>query len=363
MEEIYYHGIDIGSAYIKFITLSLDKEHKKTKIIAKNSYPSLGVSNGYISNLELFNKSFSSALNKFQKETKQKISEAVFSIDSYGTNSKKIKINHQVLNQAEISDVDITEIERKINLLAKKNIQGKIIYSSLVKYKINNYEYYSNIEGLAAKKIEAEYIFVYLPENHILNLEKIAAKNDISILNFSNGNIEAAKNNLEKEDLNLGVLNIEIGADKTIFSIWENGNLNYLESLNYGSNDISKKISFDKKISFNEAEKLKRNNDQSIQKIIEEESQNLAKKIKDEILEQEKILPAGAVIYGGGAKNDILKVNFREILSMPIKKYSKNISDSNTDYQNIYSSLISFIKNEEKEKIFDFSKILRFFKK
>lgn len=354
MNEVVYKGIDIGSKNIKIMFLSYNKETNKTKIIYKNSFPSQGVDNGYISNLELFNQSLNDALKKNKKETGRDIKDAVFTIDSFGLKSKSININHSVLNQNTISNVDIDEIERKINIIARKNISGEILDLRLVKYKINNYEYFSSIEGLGGKKVEAEYIAIHLPSNHFSNLEKAATSNDVSIININSGNIVSGEINLDTEDKKLGVLNIDMGADKTSFSIWEDNKLIFLDSINYGSDDITKNISLEYKISFSEAENLKKNfkEDKKIEKIIKNSVKDIAKKIKEYLKELDKeLLPSGAVIYGGGAKNELVIKTFKEILNLPVKKYSKNILDSSTDYHSLYAALVSEFLNDKKDSL------------
>lgn len=351
-----YTGIDIGSKNLKIMSIEFDPETNKTKILHKNSYLSRGVSDGYISNPDLFHQSFSEALKKYKKETEIKIDEAIFTIDSFGLKSKTLKINHNTVNQSNITEVDINEIERKINLFAEKNIQGKILDSKLIKYKINNYDYFSDIEGLQSKKVEAEYIFIYLPNNHLTTLEKILMKNDISMIDLLSGNIISSEINLEKDDKNLGVLNIDIGADTTSLSIWENNKLIFLDSISYGSDDITKKISLENKVPFSEAESLKKNSqtNKKIEKIIKTSFKDLAKKIKTILidLKKDQLLPAGAIIYGGGAKSEITREVLKNELSIPIKKYLRNISDSSTDYHNIYAGLISHILNEKDRSFF-----------
>jgi cell division protein FtsA len=219
MNESIYTAIDIGSKNIKIISIFYDQELNKTKILHKNSYTTRGITDGYISNPELFHQSFSEALLKYKKETGITVKEAVFTISSSALKAKTLKINHQTVNQSTITDVDVNEIKRKINLFAEKNIPGKILDSKLINYKINNYKYFSEIEGMESKKIEAEYIFIFLPQNHLSTLEKILLKNDISILNIFSANVVSAEINIEKEDRDLGVLNIDMGADITSFSI------------------------------------------------------------------------------------------------------------------------------------------------
>lgn len=365
MDRTIYTGIDIGSKNLKIMSIEFIPESNKTRILHKESYLSNGVTDGYISNPDLFNQSLADALKKYKRDTKIKIDEVIVSIDSLDLKSKILKITHDIANQSKITDLDTNEIERKIFLHAEKNIQGEILDSRLIKYKINNFDYYSDIEGLSAKKISAEYIFTYLPSNHLITLEKVLTKNDISIVDLFSGNSISSEMNLEKNDKDLGVISIDIGADITSISIWENSKLIFLNSINYGSDDITKKISLENKISFSEAESLKKNpKNKKIEKIIKDSFKELSQKIKIILidLEKDELLPAGAILYGGGAKSQFAKEVLRNHLSIPVKKYPKNISDSSTDYHNIYGAIIYNILNNKNENLFKIPSFLNGFK-
>ncbi|EFK95316.1 Cell division protein ftsA [sediment metagenome] len=219
MNNSIYTGIDIGSKNLKFMSISYNLENDTTKILYKKSYSSKGITDGYISNPDLFNQIFLSAIKNYKKETGISIDDVILTIDSCGLKSQTLKITHNVVNQSYITEVDIDEIKRKINIIAHREIKGEIIESKLIKYTINDYEYFSDTEGLQSKKIEAEFIFIFLPKNHISILEKILIKNDISLLDLKSGNLVSAEINLEKEDKNLGIINIDIGSDKTSLSV------------------------------------------------------------------------------------------------------------------------------------------------
>jgi cell division ATPase FtsA len=138
-----------------------------------------------------------------------------------------------------------------------------------------------------------------------------------------------------------------------------------LDNFKIGNNDIIKKISLEKKIAFNEAELLlksnKNNFDKKIQKIIFDYSNRISEKIKNSLedLKIEELLPSGIVLYGGGSKNEELKEGIKNLLSLPIANYTKNISDQNTDYYNNYAVIINNIKKEKKSGNFNLIKFIK----
>ncbi len=356
-----YTALDIGSKNLKFLSLAYDTENKSTKIIYKKAYPTQGVKQGYISNPELFDKALTEAIIRFKKETGSSIKEIILSLNSTGLISETIKINHQTVNQENISEVDLMEIERKILKHAEKHIEGEIILHKPIKFSLKDYDYYSDVEGLDAKKFSAEYIFVHLPKNHLNILEKIFEKRDIFIKTpIFSGNLASAEINAEKEDKNLGFLNIDLGSELTTISVWENNRIIFLENLKLGGKNITKKIAQEEKISFEDAEILKKENkNKKIKKIIQKELKILAQKIK-KILEERDLyglLPAGIIVYGGGSKFEELEEIFRNELEMPVKRYSKDISDADTDFYNPYGIIYKTILGEQKKNKFNFSKI------
>ena len=113
MNEIIYHSLDIGTKNLKFLSISYDPEKRSSKIIHKNSYPSQGISYGYISNPDLFHQSLKSALAKYKKETKLPIEKISLSISSLGLKTKNIKKIQQTIDQVQITEEDLEEAKRK----------------------------------------------------------------------------------------------------------------------------------------------------------------------------------------------------------------------------------------------------------
>jgi len=108
---------------------------------------------------------------------------------------------------------------------------------------------------------------------------------------ISSANIRAFKNHLidkkeeEKEDSNIDII-ISIGASSTILSLVEKGNLKFTRNILVGGNDITKAIAKSLNISFDEAEKLKRETEIAVGSEAEEKKKNESEKIIIKILNQ-----------------------------------------------------------------------------
>ena len=108
---------------------------------------------------------------------------------------------------------------------------------------------------------------------------------------ISSANIRVFENHLtdKKEEEQEGTIIdiiISIGASSTILSLVEKGNLKFTRNILIGGNDITKAINKSLNISFNEAEKLKRETKIVLGPKAEEEKNNESGKIIVEILNQ-----------------------------------------------------------------------------
>lgn len=360
-----YFSLDLGSQNIKIILLSHSEKDNSFKILAKNSYPSSGISFGYITNQEELVNSLKKAVLKFEKEHQIKIESAFFSLDGHGIKSQKIFVNYQVASGS-ISEYDMEKIEEKSRSLFKKSNQDFVIEEKIIKYIVDGFEHFSSPLNLNAKKVTAEYLFITKPKNNFTLLENSISKTGIFPISFSSAMLSSAQSSLSELDRKLGSALVDIGAQKTSILIYENNYPLYYNTIKYGSENITKKISLSEQIDFTKADRLKKGQafPKKIDKIISSELQILAKKILNEVkkAERENILPGGVTLIGGGSKIFNIEKIFKKELSLPVKKSPKNITDFLTDYHIAYGVAVSGIKDEHRNNTFhlpNFKKILK----
>ena len=138
-----YISIDIGTKNIKIILVSKLEQKYTFKVLSKKSYPSFGMSFGYINNSNLFLESFRKAVAHFERENRIKIDEAFFSLNGFGIHGETKIIQHQTADGV-ITDFDIESIEKKaIEDLQKKN-EDEIIKKVNIKTTIDSFEHFSN---------------------------------------------------------------------------------------------------------------------------------------------------------------------------------------------------------------------------
>ena len=347
-------SIDIGTKNIKIILVSKSENKNSFKILSKKSYPSAGVSFGYINNSSLFSEALKKAVRLFERETDFKIEEAFFSINGYGVKGENKKISTQTEGGI-ITDFEQEETLKKAIYDLKKTNKDDIIEKINIKTIIDDFEHFSDSTGLHAKKFEQEFMFITQKVNSNIILEESLSNIDIEILGQFPALISSAEFSLSDLDKKLGCMLLDIGDETTSFVIYDNNKPVYYNVLKGGSKKITESVSLSEKISFEKAEHLKTGKiiGKKIENIFDQELEILSKKILDEIKKsgKETILPGGITIVGGGAKLLGIEKSLREKITMPVKKSSVSISDSDSDYHSAYGNVLLGTRTTQKQKI------------
>ena len=345
-----YTAIDIGSENIKILSMRQSAKDGSFSVLAKSAYPTDGLKYGYITKPADFSLSLKKALVKFSKEHRTVLDEAFFSLSGFGLRSEKISVEQQAASGT-ISEFDIEKVHKKASSLLRKKTSDKVIEKKVIKYIIDGFEHFENPVGLNAKKFTTEFLFITYPENNLTVLEESIAKSGISAISFTPAGLCSAAGTVSDLDKKLGCALVDIGAETTSVIIYENNLPVHYHILKNGSKSITEAISISEKTDFAKSEKIKKTkiNPRKIDKIIRQNLEKIAEKVNAEIKSAGKsgILPGGVTVVGGGAKLSNIEEIFKDQISLPIKKSTKNISDSKTDYHICYGNIILGMAEEK----------------
>lgn len=352
MEE--YISIDIGTKNIKILLVIKSEINNSCKILSKKSYPSFGVSFGYINNSSLFLDSFKKAIGNFEKENRIKIEEAFFSLNGFGITGENKTINHQTADGV-ITEFDLENVKQKsFSELRKKNTD-EIIEKINIKTTIDSFEHFSSPLELQAKKFETEFLFITQPKNIVTIFEEVVSALDIENLGSFPSLISSGEFSLSELDKKLGCALVDLGEDTISIIIYDNNKPVYYNVLKGGSKKITEKISILEKVDFKKAEIIKENKiiSKKVENIFIEEMENISKIILREIKlsGRENILPGGITIVGGGFKLSNLEKMLKEKLVMPVKKPVSFLHDIDTDYHSAYGNILLGIKSQKQKPV------------
>jgi len=318
-------GIDVGSATTRVVVGEFLKGEKNPRIIGVGESPSLGVRHGYITDPDSTTRSVKNAVSLAEKSSVIKIKRAFVSLNGLSLKSENSS-GGAVISKAngEVTNLDINkalqDCEDNLNLNNKKVIQ---VYP--ISFKLDGKDVLGRLDGMQGTKLETKALFVTYSVQHLEDLLGVIAKAGVETTDVIAAPITLANIVLSEKQKIVGVGLVDIGAETTSLSVFENGNLISIHTFSIGSSDVTNDIALGFKIPLFQAEELKLGNSteefskKKLDEVIEarlcdifESIENNLKKIK-----RSELLPAGLVFVGGGANIRGLEELSKSVLKLP----------------------------------------------
>lgn len=269
MTNKFYSIVDFGSSKIRFSVFNskLDEEYSQSVLLTDN-----------------YNENFEN-IKKFIKNGERKISnhieEIILLLDSSNIFSIDITLKKKSdpkINLKKIYDLILMELDQLINL---NYINFKIIHRIISKCKIDGIEYNeipSNIKNV--NNVIIDFKLICLPKKLIDNLIKEFNKNNLKIINIFCTSYVKAVNYMRKvvEDK---ISFLEIGYSRSTLIVYEKNTIKLIQSIPIGGNHVTNDISKVFKISFDEAEKIKKLFNKSETEFSYKDNNNYSTSIRD----------------------------------------------------------------------------------
>jgi len=321
-------GLDIGTSKIKVLVAGENKEGK-LELISRFEENSEGIRRGIIINAEKISNFLINLFQKISEETGQKINSVYINLGGshlFATPSRGLVSVSRA--DGKISDEDtqrVVQAARAINLSSNKEIFDAIVKEFIIDGERGIKEPLS-LQGV---RLETEILALGGFSPYLKNTKEAVLDADLEILDMIPSPIAAARAVLSEKQKELGVLLLDIGAGTTGISVFEEGNLLHLAVLPIGSANITNDIAIGLKTDVEMAEKIKiefgsaifkgKNVRQRIDigeeeplifyqkflnKIIQDRISEIFEEVNKELkkIGKEKLLPAGIVLTGGGAR-------------------------------------------------------------
>lgn len=329
MKQTYSAGIDIGSNMTRVVvTETASPNGGHPRIIALGTAESKGIRHGYIVHKEDAAQSLLQALSDAQRELGTKIKTASITISGTGIESM-YATGTAIASRADgiISKLDVDKaIQDAENQIELKN--KSILHAFPVIFKIDGKELPTRPDGIQGVKLEVKVLFVTCFKQHLEDVLAVVASTGIRVTNFTANPITAHKLLLTDVQRNFGCILIDIGAETVSVSVYENSAITILHVFNLGSLDITKDIALGLRITPEEAEGVKVGtlsfqavSKRKIDEIIEARLSDIFELV-DRYLKKigrSGLLPAGAVIIGGGSLHPLVEHTAKTILKIPVR--------------------------------------------
>lgn len=322
-------GLDIGTSSIKVLVVRQEPKEERLESILKIEENSDGVRRGTVISVEKISNILRDLFSKISQDLNQKISSVYVNLGGshlFSTSSQGLVSVSRADRKISQQDIQrVLQAARAINLSSNKEI-FEVLPREFI---IDGEKGIKEPLGLEGVRLEVDVLALGGFSPYLENVKQAVLNSDLEILDMIPSPIAAARASLTEKQKELGVALLDIGAGITNLVVFEEGNLIYLAVLPMGSSNITSDIAIGFKTDIDLAERIKieygscifkgKNVKQRIDigedkplvfsqkfltKIISDRVSEIFEQVNEQLkgISREKLLPAGIVLVGGGAK-------------------------------------------------------------
>lgn len=343
-------GLDLGSSRIRLAMGQVSHQHDRgfsLSIIGAVEVPSSGISKGVVSALEDAVASVSAGLERAEQQVGIPLDEAVVGIS--GTHITVMDAKGVIGVSKPDGDIREEDIERVLESAksAANPANFEILHVLPHGFTIDGQSGIKDPLGMHGIRMEADAHLVLGLAGNVRNMTKCVFRTGLDIASLVFGPLAAAESVTNTRERELGVCVVNIGASTTSIVVFEEGELLHASVLPIGSDHITSDIAIGLRTSLDAAEQLKVQHGSAIpgdyvkrdqvdlssfgtenpeevslllvSEIIEARVEEIFEKIEEELhrIDRSGMLPAGAILTGGGARLRGMVDVAKRILRLP----------------------------------------------
>ena len=251
-------AFDLGSFSIKGAVGRIINENQ-IEILSIRSIRTDSIDNGDIVDKEALLRSLEYLIEKMEKDAKISIDDDAW-VSVSGKNIKSINSSTRIRsNDNSEFEVDETTKQKLLTQCADIQVSSDryVLHNLKRGFFIDGSSLIRNPLRMIGKSIDAKSHVIHIKNFNLLQIDH-CFRNDLSIdVNPVFDGLAAALANLSKDDQDLGVIFIDVGADKTNMLIYKNNYLTHSKVIPLGSKSVTKDIAAYLQTSIKQAEIIK----------------------------------------------------------------------------------------------------------
>jgi cell division protein FtsA len=344
MKDHLITGIDIGTYHVKVAIARLPRsgsERTAPEIIGTGYAESRGLKSGYILSAADVARSVKSALLQAEKAAGVTVKRAHVAIGSIGL--EELYARGEIIPSRADSEITDSDVE-KVGLDSEERVADRIpnraiLHSIPLRYTVDGSEVLGRPQGMRGTKLEVDMLFITTYEQHIADLVSAIESIGVYVEDVIASPLAASFVMLTKAQKRAGCILINIGAETTSTVVFEDATPISLKIFPMGSADLTNDIALGLKIPLEEAEKIKRGGMTAV---------SFSKKHLDELIDQrcttlftmvdahlkkikrDGLLPAGAILTGGGSSVMRITDVAKRVLSLPARTATLEVGAKQT---------------------------------
>jgi cell division protein FtsA len=365
-------GLDIGTSKICAIIGEVNRNNR-LDIVGIGVSPSAGIKKGVIVDIDSTVDSITQAVKKAEQMANVNLG-SVF-INYTGGNINLLKNRGIVAVTGENKEITHQDIERVIQAARVVAVPSdkEIIDIMPIEFIVDGYNGIKDPMGMVGTRLEVDAYIIMGSTTSVQNLIKSVQRSGLMVEGIILGPLAASQIILSRDEKELGVALLDIGGGTSDISIFSGGNLIFTATLPIGGEHITNDIAIGLRIPISLAEGIKKSygcalishgdpgveieikrigdqqaskiTQQDLAEIIEPRVQEIFVLIKRELSRTGniKLLPAGAVITGGGVYSlKGAQELASQILDMPVRMGNPEYLGANEPMFSVAVGIIEF---------------------
>jgi cell division protein FtsA len=338
-------GVDVGTTMIRVVVSTLSPEQEKPSVLGVGAVPSSGIQKGVVTDVEETIQSVSRALDAAERMAGVPVDRATVSIGGAHITSQNSR-GVIAVSRAD-SEISADDITRAVNAAQAISIPSnrEILHVIPQHFIVDGQGGITDPLGMTGVRLEVDAHIIEGSAPFIKNLTKCVYQAGVTIDDLVFAPLAAAKSVLSKRQRELGVVLVDLGGGTTSIAVFEENRFLHTAVLPVGALHLTNDIAIGLRSSIDVAEKvkiefgsavpdeIKKSQEINLKNVDpQEEETAVSRRHIAEIIEarlsevfslvnrhlkavdRSGLLPAGAVLTGGGAKmHGVVELAKREL--------------------------------------------------
>ncbi|MEN3972014.1 cell division protein FtsA [Sphingomicrobium sp. XHP0235] len=247
-------ALDIGSSKIATLIARAD-EDGKLEIVASGQRESRGVKRGYIVDMAQAETAVRETVDLAERTGGIAIEDVTAGFSAGGLRSDVAQVETE-LGGLEVEEADVSSLLETGREALDRDGQV-VLHAQPALYTLDGVTGVSNPRGLHAEKLGVSIHVIAADQAPFKNMDYVIRSAHLGVGAIVAGPMAAARACLSKDERELGVALVELGADVTSVSLWIGGMLAGLRTIPIGARDISEDIAMAFGVTRRDAERMK----------------------------------------------------------------------------------------------------------
>ena len=308
-------GIDVGSYHVKVVIAAApDDPRQSARILGTGYAESRGLKNGYVVSIDEASRSIGAAVAQASRAARMPVKRAFVGLGGMGLDEAFAR--GEVVVERGDSEITERDLPRAIaaserGLSPQTTLNRKIIHTIPLRYTVDGMSVMGESPlGMKGMRLSVETLFITCMERHVRDLVEAVERAGVEVEDLVASPIAASFVALSKMQKRVGCVLINIGSQTSSVVVFEDSKPISLKMFPQGGDAITNELALALKIAPEEAEALKMGavlnaptSKKKVDDFIARRLADLFKNIEAHLrrIGKSELLPAGALLVGGGA--------------------------------------------------------------